>query len=82
MMKPAPTEQRYAVCIGINQYHPTSELSTLRYAEHDAQAIHNVLGQLGFPKKTASSLLYYQWLIHCFLSALNSAQIFVKHSLG
>jgi hypothetical protein len=32
------TENRYAVCIGINEYQPTAGLSPLRYAESDAKA--------------------------------------------
>lgn len=51
MTKPVPTERRYAVCIGINQYAPSSRLSALHYAEHDAQAIDNVLGHLGFSQE-------------------------------
>jgi len=48
MPKSTRTEIRYSVCIGINQYHPTAGLSTLRYAESDARAMDALLSQLGF----------------------------------
>jgi tetratricopeptide (TPR) repeat protein len=41
-----PTEQRYAICIGINQY--PSSLGTLDYAEQGAQAMYGVLREIGF----------------------------------
>jgi uncharacterized caspase-like protein len=46
--RPTPTENRYAICIGINDYQPSSGLSSLTYAEADARAVDALLGQLGF----------------------------------
>lgn len=48
MSKSTRTEKRYSVCIGIDQYHPTAGLSTLRYAESDATAMDALFSQLGF----------------------------------
>src|SRR5712692_5042538 len=57
MPKSTRTETRYAVCIGINQYHHSAGLSTLRYAEGDAQAIDDLLRQLGFAPEHRCLLL-------------------------
>jgi uncharacterized caspase-like protein len=46
--RPTPTENRYAVCIGINDYQPSAGLSSLTYAEADAKAMDALLDQLGF----------------------------------
>jgi uncharacterized caspase-like protein len=48
MQKVARTSKNYAVCIGINQYNPSSGLSTLQFAESDAKAVNALLDQLGF----------------------------------
>src|SRR5437588_9793032 len=69
MAKPALTERRYAVCIGINQYLPSSGLGPLHYAEHDAKAMHNVLGQLGFSQENCVLLCGEQ----ATLEAINTA---------
>src|SRR5579859_7421261 len=51
------TEQRYAICVGINQYPPTCGLSPLDYAAQDAQEMYNVLRQLGFTQANCCLLL-------------------------
>ncbi|GCE15328.1 caspase family protein [Tengunoibacter tsumagoiensis] len=63
------TEKRYAVCIGINDYIPSSHLTSLRYAEQDAQAIDEVLGTLGFDPANRLLLLGKQ----ATLEAMNEA---------
>src|SRR5712692_4146523 len=57
MPKSTLTENRYAVCIGINEYQPSAELGTLRYAEDDAKAMDSLLGQLGFAPENRRLLL-------------------------
>src|SRR2546425_1875987 len=57
MTKSTQTENRYAVCIGINEYQPAAGLSPLRYAEGDAQAMDCLLGQLGFEGENRCLLL-------------------------
>src|SRR5215213_1658145 len=46
--------QRYAVCVGINDY---PHLPTLQFAEADAQAMDDVLADLEFPKENRRLLL-------------------------
>ena len=57
MPKSTLTEKRYAVCIGINEYQHSAELSPLRYAEGDAQAMDSLLGQSGFEAENRCLLL-------------------------
>ncbi len=51
------TEKRYSVCIGINKYHPSAGLSTLRYAENDARAMDALFSRLGFEAENRYLLL-------------------------
>ncbi|HZT98057.1 MAG TPA: caspase family protein, partial [Ktedonobacteraceae bacterium] len=48
MAKSTQTENRYCICIGINDYAPTAGLGPLQYAEADARAMDALLGQRGF----------------------------------
>jgi uncharacterized caspase-like protein len=57
MPRSTAVEQRYAVCLGINSYHPTSGLSQLAYAEDDAKAMDALLGKLGFASENRCLLL-------------------------
>ncbi len=57
MPKSTQTENRYAVCIGINEYQPSAGLGLLHYAEGDAQAMDSLLGQLGFTPENRRLLL-------------------------
>ncbi|MCS6938712.1 MAG: caspase family protein [Roseiflexus sp.] len=49
MARPTLTERCFAVCVGVNEYHPDAGLSALRYAENDAKAVDALLGDLGVP---------------------------------
>lgn len=49
MSRPTLTERCFAVCVGVNEYHPDAGLSALRYAENDARAVDALLGELGAP---------------------------------
>lgn len=49
MARSTHTEQRYAVCVGINTYDSAAGLGPLSSAESDAQDIDQLLGDLGFP---------------------------------
>ncbi len=57
MVKSTHTENRYAVCIGINVYAPSAGLSALRHAEDDARAMDIQLAQLGFTDDNRKLLL-------------------------
>ncbi|NWJ97788.1 MAG: caspase family protein [Chloroflexi bacterium] len=54
MAKTGPTENRYALCIGINQ---AGTLSPLKFAENDAEALHALLLQKGFAAENCKLLL-------------------------
>src|SRR2546422_9219602 len=57
MSSSSPPSKRYAVCVGINVYHPPVGLSPLHYAEDDACAMDTLLGQLGFASEHRRLLL-------------------------
>src|SRR6266702_1537888 len=54
MVKSTHTENRYAVCIGINAYAPSAGLSALRHAKDDARAldIHSTSVIFGMTQRT------------------------------
>lgn len=60
---PHLTQERYAVCIGINQYSSSAQLRPLDYAEKDAEAIYNLLLNIGFEQE------------HCYLLTGRNATI-------
>jgi hypothetical protein len=51
------TKNRYAICVGINQYAASAQVSDLRYAEQDAQALYTLLLQHGFEEENCRLLL-------------------------
>ena len=57
MAKSTQTENRYAVCIGINTYTTTAHLPVLEYAEADARALDALLARLGFSDENRKLLL-------------------------
>jgi Caspase domain len=57
MAKSTLTENRYAVCIGINTYELGAGLGSLRHAEDDARAMDNLLACLSFPDGNRKRLL-------------------------
>jgi uncharacterized caspase-like protein len=57
MAKSTLTENRYAVCIGINTYEPSAGLGSLHHAEDDARAIDALIVRLGFPDSNRKLLL-------------------------
>ena len=63
------TQNRYAICIGINTYAPQAVLGALQYAEADAQAMDTFLGQRGFPDHHRRLLLG----ANATLDAINAA---------
>jgi tetratricopeptide (TPR) repeat protein len=69
MTRSTRTENRYAVCIGINKYQLSARLGTLSLAEGDAKAVHDLLGQSGFAPENLCLLLGED----ATLDAINSA---------
>ncbi|GHO89137.1 caspase family protein [Dictyobacter formicarum] len=65
------TYKRYAICVGINTYAPSSELHSLRFAEHDAQAMDEAFGTLGFEQDNRVLLLGEQATLAAINEALN-----------
>ncbi len=57
MPKSTAVEKRFAVCIGINSYSSVAGLSQLAHAEHDAQEMDALLGELGFASENRCLLL-------------------------
>ncbi len=57
MVKSTHTENRYAVCIGINAYAPSAGLGALCHAEDDARAVDAQLARLGFTDDNRKLLL-------------------------
>jgi hypothetical protein len=72
MTKSTQTENRYAVCIGVNQYQPSARLGTLRFAEKDAKAVHDLLGQSGFAPENLCLLLGEDATLDAINSALST----------
>jgi uncharacterized caspase-like protein len=70
------TETRYAICVGVNNYQPTSGLNSLQYAEKDAQDVYDLLIGRGFAPENCRLLLGEG----ATLSAINSAlrEVLVK----
>src|SRR5438067_46091 len=59
MSKPAipETQNRYVVCVGINQYFPSSMIPHhLHYAEADAKALYRLLCRNGFAEENSCLL--------------------------
>lgn len=73
------TDQRYAICVGINQYAPTSGLGTLDYAEQDAQAIYDILKQHGFKQENGCLLLGEEATLEAINTALEDIIIDKAH---
>ncbi|GCE27596.1 hypothetical protein KDA_30800 [Dictyobacter alpinus] len=72
MLEPSTlTHKRYAICVGINTYAPFSELNPLHFAEHDAQAMNETLGTLGFEQNDRVLLLGEQATLAAINEALN-----------
>lgn len=57
MARSTYTEQRYAVCVGINTYDSAAGLGSLSFAESDAQEIDQLLDGLGFPQANRRLLI-------------------------
>jgi len=72
MTRSTRTENRYAVCIGINKYQPSARLGTLSLAEGDAKAVHDLLGQSGFAPENLCLLLGEDATLDAINSALST----------
>jgi hypothetical protein len=57
MPKSMSTENRFSICIGINRYAPNAGLGELRFAEDDARAVDELLGQTGFASENRILLI-------------------------
>jgi uncharacterized caspase-like protein len=53
----AGIENRYAVCVGIDQYRESADLTPLKHAEENASAVDALLGRMGFEPKNRRLLL-------------------------
>src|SRR5579884_25416 len=68
----AETNNRYAICVGINQYHSSAQVKTLRYAEKDAQALYDLLLRHGFARDNCHLLLGNDATLEAIQDALTS----------
>jgi hypothetical protein len=64
------TKNRYAICVGINQYAASAQVFDLRYAEQDAQALYTLLLQHGFEKANSRLLLGSEATLDAIYQAL------------
>jgi hypothetical protein len=51
------TENRYAICVGVNNYQPTAKVYPLIYAEKNAQDVYDLFLQRGFAPENCRLLL-------------------------
>jgi uncharacterized caspase-like protein len=66
------TQNRYAVCVGINHYHSLETVPSLSCAENDAKAIHDLLLRKGFDKEHCHLLLGAEATLEAIQDALTS----------
>jgi len=72
MLKPpiAETNNRYAVCVGINQHQASAGVGDLAFAEHDAQEVYHLFLRKGFSAEHCCLLLGSQATIEAIEDAL------------
>jgi tetratricopeptide (TPR) repeat protein/uncharacterized caspase-like protein len=51
------TQNRYAICVGINRYQALADVTSLSFAENDAKALYDLLLHKGFDKEHCCLLL-------------------------